>query len=208
MNIEEKLQKIKELHKIFNEEVMNMFHADEWNIFPLDMFAIWIVKRSILLNAWFIQLIESKNFLAAASLIRLHLDSLLQLYAAFIVESPHDFAVFKMKWKETRDYRDKKWKKLTDSFLKRKFFEDQNNERYQNLKEVYWETSWFVHFSDKHIFWSMNNLSKNIFETEFSKTLEVDSETTEEALLCMYTISQWILFYLKSWIHTKDSVVR
>lgn len=175
-------------------------------LYELDLLATGIINRSLLLISWFNNLIENKNFLWAVSLIRLHLDSLLQLYAVFIVSDPHWFCNKKIKWKHTKDLKDRKWQKMTDWYLLKTFLADQNNKEFINLKDVYSETSWFIHFSDKHIFTSFSSINWNNFWILLSDKMEnIPYEKQNEAFEIMIKITQWIFKYLIGWSYTKNT---
>ena len=72
--------------------IKKMLEADGGNLFPLDLLATAVLKRSMSLCAGFTALVRTGNYTSAASLLRLQLDSCLRFYAAFIVEKPHEFA--------------------------------------------------------------------------------------------------------------------
>src|SRR5215208_2590243 len=61
-------------------------------LFPLDLLATAAMNRSLNLTMAFCTLIEARNFLTAAPLIRLQLDSCPRLSAAWLVDDPHAFA--------------------------------------------------------------------------------------------------------------------
>jgi hypothetical protein len=150
----------------------DMLRADNKNLYPMDFFCLWIVHRSLFIISWFYDLIKNKNFICALSLIRLHLDSLLQLYWAYIVNNPHDFVNKIMIWKETREINDKDWNKMTDWYLRKVFFRDKNNNEFIWLEKVYEETSWFIHFSNKHIYSTLKSQKWNKFELLLSDEMD------------------------------------
>lgn len=182
-----------------------MIQSAWWAIFWVDLLMLWVAKRSMLLISWFLMLMKNKNFLSAASLVRLHLDSLLQIYWAYMVDSPEEYAVHKIKWWETRDYQDKKWNKMTDAYIRKCFFADPNNSEFLPLENVYSETSWFVHFSDKHIYMLFSKREKRNFELSMWPTMEVNWEEETQIMLCMITITYGILEYTEWWIRRKNS---
>lgn len=198
------IESLEEGKKLLLEEWMKMFKADEWRLFSLDFFVLGILKRSVLLISWFVTLIKAKNFLSAVSLIRLHLDSLLQLYWARVVKNPHEYSLHKIKWLETRDYKDKEWKKMTDSYLKNIFFSDKNNKEFYGILDVYSETSWFIHFSDKLIFMAMNNIEWDFFQSSIWSEMDVWDDANEDAIRTMVIITWWLLKYVNSRVITKN----
>lgn len=183
-----------------------MFQADKKNIYPLDLFLLGITKRSLSLISGFLSLMRKDNYLAAASLVRLHLDNLLQIYALFIVKNPHDISINIMRGKKRmRDYSDRDNRKMTDNYLAKKFFSDKNNEKFTGLKEVYGETSKFIHFSEKHIFSIVSSVSKKKKEFSFviSDEVKVPKEKKIEIIKCMEKITEGQFKYLIGWAETK-----
>ena len=175
-------------------------------VFPLDLLATWIVHRSLLIISAFTDLIEKKNFISAASLVRLHLDTLLQFYAAFIVRDPHKYALDKIKWKHTNDLKDRNGKQMTDWYLVQRFLEDGNNKEFGSLRYVYKETSGFIHLSDKHIFSAQTKHEWNNISFCISDRMEhISLDKENEAILVMIEITKWIFKYLIWWIHSKNN---
>src|SRR5258705_9771042 len=58
----------------------------------VDFLGIAVIKRSSVLIEGFITLLNANNYIAAAHLVRLHLDNYLRLYAIWMVEDALDFA--------------------------------------------------------------------------------------------------------------------
>ena len=114
---------------------------------PIDIYAFMVLKRSISLVFGFTELLRNKNFLCAAPLIRLQIDNLLRFHAAFLVENQSQFVVDVLKEKEVRKLKDRFGKNMTDAYLQ----EVLENE-YSWLKDVYKNTSGYVHLSEKHFF--------------------------------------------------------
>ncbi len=98
---------------------------------------------------------------------------------------------------------------MSDSYLMKTFLDDVNNSEFLELKDVYIETSWFVHFSNKHIFSSFNNIEWNNFEAKISDKMEnIPLEKENEAIETMILITRWIFKYLIGWIHTKNNPLK
>lgn len=192
-------------NKSLRDEIMDVaaeiLKADNGNIFPLDFFIIGIVKRSLLLWTGFDQLIRDGNFICAAPLIRLNLDNLLQLHASSIVSDPHNFSMKKIKGKQTSNFKDRNGNKMTDNYLARSLSEKDD---FKWILNVYRETSGFVHFSDKHIFNSIEKIDGNNISFVLSDKMDITEFAKSEAGQAMLEISKGILFYLKSWSNQKS----
>jgi len=194
-----KLQKDKLLNLLesgdeeYNKIVLDMFEADEKNIYPLDLFLLGIVKRSMSLISGFLLLMKKDNYLSAAPLVRLHLDNLLQIYAIFIVKYPHTLATNIMRGKkQMKEYRDKDGKNMSDNYLANKFFSNKKNKEFISLKKVYSESSKFIHFSEKHIFSIISSIDdKNgKFSFSISDELKIPIEKELEIIECMTEITR------------------
>ncbi len=109
---------------------------------------IGAVKRSLSLSSAFCSMVRAKNFVAAAPLVRLQLDTLLRLNAACLYEGGmEEFAKKLLSGEPTNKLRSHDKEKMTDSYLVRKV-----SEEYPWVQNVYKELCDLVHFSDRHIF--------------------------------------------------------
>jgi len=182
-----------------------MCNADSGKIFPVDIFFISNVQRSQYLIQGFISLINDDNFFAAAPLIRLHLDNLLHIYAIFINSKPHELAS-NLAWgkKRLKDYCFKEGGHMTDTKVLKKFFEDPENQEFLALKEVYQQTSKFIHYSDKHIsaLFAGNKVG-NI--TLLSRNFIIPEPEKHNAVKAMVMITRAQIKYLIGWTSTKNA---
>ncbi|RZK04110.1 MAG: hypothetical protein EOO43_22815 [Flavobacterium sp.] len=121
--------------------------------------------------------------------------------AAWLAENPHEFATEVWKGVQINKLKDKDGKFMKDYYLKEKA-----TERYPWMKDVYDETSGFVHFSNKHIM-SATTVSKskdNVMETFLSKTDNgVSNKNKLEAIMCMTETCNAIADSIFGWIDTK-----
>ena len=72
---------------------LRIMQAHGGAIYPLDLLSNAVLHRSMSLISGFCAMIEAKNFICAAPLLRLQIDNLLRFYAAFVVSDPHEFAM-------------------------------------------------------------------------------------------------------------------
>lgn len=124
-----------------------MLEADGRKLFPLDFLAAAVINRSLSNCDAFTQLVRARNYLAAASLVRLQLDSFLRFYASYLVNDPHEFAASVLGGSEVRKLKDRSGTYMTDRHLV-----DSVADEYPWAPSVYKSTSGFIHLSDKHIF--------------------------------------------------------
>jgi len=199
--LEDRLNYFEKSKDAWIEVTQEMLKADSGNLFPLDLFILGIVKRSILLTNGFCGLMREKNFLSAAPLVRLHLDNLLNMHAAFIVSDPHDFATKKMQGKQTNEIKDKNGVKMTDSHLARSLSEQEESKW---VSSVYKETSKFVHSSDKHIFSVVQEIEGRNFQFVISDEQNISEEKSLEAINVMISITEQLFRHIYGWIQAKD----
>jgi len=202
--IKKALDKLDSSRKIHLEIANEMLKADQGNIFPLDLFLLGVIKRSLLMVKGFCDLVRLNNFTCAAPLVRLHLDNLLQVYAASIVENPHDFAMKKITGIQTNDLKDKNGNKMKDSYLAEQLSKEKKTFW---VKKVYKETSKFIHFSNKHIFSIVHKIGENR-TVEFlipSDTEIIPEQAQLEAINAMNAITENLFAYLYGWIMTKNN---
>ncbi len=190
--------------ELYSQEISKMCESDQGNIFPVDLFFVANIQRSQFLVQGFTLLIKAKNFFAAAPLIRLHLDNLLHIYAVSIFDKPHILATNLVRGKKRlKDYRDKTGQKLTDNYLIKLFFSDPINKEFDALEKVYFETSKFVHFSEKH--YAANFMNQNPGKIMLLAQTYSISETEERAAIqAMIMITRAQIEYLRGWTHSKN----
>lgn len=202
--IEKLLKNLEDSKKSHLKIAKEMLEVDQGNIYPLDLFALGIIKRSLMLVNGFCTLVRKNNFISAAPIVRLHLDNLLQIYAAFVVKKPHDFATKKLKGKQTNNLKDKDGKKMTDSYLAEILSKKKETSW---VKRVYKETSKFIHFSDKHIFGTVMNVKEDrTAEFLIPSDEEIIPDSAKlEVVMAMTEITKELFRYLYGWVKTKDS---
>jgi hypothetical protein len=200
--LEHELRKLEATGKDFLEMGLRLGKAFGGAMYPVDTLTNAVLKRSLALTAGFCSLIRSKNYLCAASLVRLHLDSLLRLSAVWLVDKPHDLASAVWDGKQIRDLTDKGGKRLTDRYLVECLGKDE-----PWVERVYEATSGFIHLSKAHVFQTHHPTKESGKwqivigpEDEF-----IIDELRIEACLAMQAITNKILWYLDSWRQTKEN---
>jgi hypothetical protein len=169
-------------------------------MYPLDLLATAALNRSLNLMKGFCALIEARNFLAAAPLIRLQLDSCLRFSAAWLVDDPHDFADKVLYDKRVDRLQDRDGNQLRDRYLVDKLAKE-----YPWVKDVYKQTSGYIHLSNKHI---INAHRPRVEEgTLEGKIAEGDSFVTDElyleAIAAFKAITDILFEYVYRWGYTK-----
>lgn len=170
---------------------------------PIDIYAFMVLKRSISLVFGFTELIRNKNFLCAAPLIRLQADNLLRFHAAFLVENQSQFVVDVLQEKEVRKLKDRFGKNMTDAYLQ----EVLENE-YSWLKDVYKNTSGYIHLSEKHFFNTLRASESgeegvlDIYIGPDDKM--VSDEVYEGAVEDMIRVTHALLTFIGNWAISKS----
>jgi len=184
----------------------DMLKADNSAMYPLDFLAAAALYRSLNLISGFCKLIEEDNFIAAAPLLRLQIDTYLRFFAAFIVNDPHIFAENIFKGEHVNKQKDKDGKRMTDRYLVEKL-----SELEPWVINVYKQTSGYIHLSDKHIF-SVLNLSKPSSGDRLIGMLKIGkgrSFIPEKAYLEMIqafiAATDLFLKYISGWVYRKDN---
>ena len=116
-------------------------------LFKLDILAIAVLDRSLALLRGFCDLVEGRNMIAAAPLLRCQMDNGLRFFAATLVENPHDFALKVHKGNPINKQKDRSGKPMTDSYLVQ-----QLTTKVPWVKSLYHQASGYVHLSEQHIF--------------------------------------------------------
>jgi hypothetical protein len=171
-------------------------------IYPLDKYFDGIYNRSLSLMYAILTLLDSNNYMAAASVVRLHLDNFLRLYAAWLVDQPHDFANAVISGTPVKKIRDRNGKPMLDGYLV-----DKASEEYPWIKKVYDKACGFVHFSGTHVFANQEiiNREDGVIGTHIRKDDwdNVTDLSRIEVLGVIIEISDCILHYAYGWARTK-----
>ena len=178
-----------------------VLRADSGNLFPFDFLAVAALNRSLCLTTAFCDLIEARNFVAAAPIIRLQLDNLLRLHAAHRVSNPHDFASEVLKGTHVDKLTDRDGTRMTDRHLA-----DTLGIEYEWVPRVYENTSGYVHLSEKHIFNALGRVNDDgTFQFKVSATDEfVSDDLYLEAVDAFGEITHTVFRYLYGWAVTKE----
>ena len=120
--------------------------AETHGLYTYDLFCMAILNRSVNILRGYTLLVRDKNFIAAAPLVRVHLDSLLRLYASTLVSyNIDDFALKILAGKQISNLKDRDGNKMRDRYLAKKLSEVKNLEW---VLDVYNAGSGHIHFSN------------------------------------------------------------
>lgn len=174
-----------------------------------DTFCVAQLNRSLNLIDAFITLAKMDNYITSLALVRLHLDTLLRLYAIKLTKRDVNQVVEEiLNGKKIDKLKDGITDKpLRDSYLKDKVSEMEN---YTWVKETYEKSSGFVHFSDNIL--RASNLGDTSTMT-LSNSVKVGSDfisDSDKKVACvqMIKITEGILGLINKWIKQKEQVVK
>jgi hypothetical protein len=185
---------------------LRMMKAADGALFPVDLLALAALNRSANLIAGFASLIEARNFIAAAPLLRLQIDNCLRFYAVHIVAKPHDFARAVLKGERIDKMKDAKGNPLTDRYLVQCVTKD-----FPWIARVYKKTSGYIHFSDAHVASVFSETpqekrDKGIYDIAIGPGDKfTEPGLYEEAVEAFAGATQAIFHYLAGWVKTKES---
>ena len=170
-----------------------------------DFFIIAILNRTINLNRGFSLLLNDNNFIAAAPLVRISMDTLLRLFASSISEpNRNDFAHLVMGGTPINQIKSKiSSKLLTDTFL---YSELSKLEDMGWVEKIYKRGNSFVHFSEALIFSSLklDKSSENkIIMTIGMHDEFISDEEKNGAVICMNKITDIIIVLTQLWFYEK-----
>src|ERR1035437_452289 len=114
-NVEAALMQLRTLREAHFTVVLPL--VQKGHKYKLDIHAMAVIDRSLALLRGFCDLVEAKNMIAAAPLIRCQLDNGLRFFASTLVEDPHDFAGNILKGIPVRKMKDRHGKLMTDRYL-------------------------------------------------------------------------------------------
>jgi len=179
---------------------VRMLNAYQSKFYPVDVLAMAALNRSAALCKGFQSLIEQKNFICSASILRLQLDNALRFASVFLVSNPHAFASAVMDGKRIRDFKDKSGKLMTDAYLV-SFL----SKKHPWISKVYEVTCSYIHLSDQHILQAIESREDDkTFIFKMSATDEhLVEESFVEAIEAFCAATDVFHYYIEGWIYSK-----
>ena len=182
-----------------------LVQAGNGAVYRYDLFANAVLKRTLALSSGFCTMIRQENFICAGALVRLHLDTVLRVFAGISVENPGEFAVNVLFGKRIDQMKDRNDKRMTDRYLV-----DQLSKIYPWMPEVYRGASGYVHMSDKHILSTLRMIDRdegiiemNITSTDSSIPDSIYLEAIGYFRACTRILQGW----LADWVTAKQASI-
>lgn len=163
-----------------------------------------ILNRTINLNRGYTTLVNDNNYIAAAPLVRLNLDSLIRLFAS--TQSEFDVDTFAKKVRKGDVIRKMKYYKnhkerLTDAKLIELIKEIKS---FKWTEQIYEAGSGYIHLSNQHFYSSVKIVEPNTVESGIRLTDEFISETEKIAgTYYMQQSSKGIRIFIGDWIEER-----
>ena len=181
----------------------NMLRAYGGAFYGLDFLANAAVNRSLALSSGFRTMIREKNLICAGALVRLQLDTALRLFAGFIVDEPHEFAMKVFKGNRIDRMKDKDGNRMTDRYLVTQLANE-----YPWVEEVYERASNYVHLSATHIFSTLSKIDPDAgkYQLEIgSHDRTFPDEVYIDAINAFRACTLILAEHVHGWIFTKDN---
>lgn len=197
----DKLATLQQRSKEVSSLAVRIMQAAGGNNYPLDLLFLAALNRTYAQIFGFTSMIGARNFVCAAPLIRLQLDTALRVFAGTLVDDPHGFTMSVLGGTAVRKLASRDGEKMTDAYLVKRL-----SAIYPWVDDVYKHTSGYIHLSEKHFFSSVGSLeADNTFTFKISaEDSNVSAEDYEEAMDA-FSAALDIFFQLASdWARTKD----
>lgn len=202
MNSEATLQELESRKKVIFDLAAAVMRADSGIIYFWDMIAMACVKRAVCMIDAYIALIRSQNFVCAAALLRLHLDTLLRFFAGSLVADPHELATRILAGERLDTIPDKSGKKMRDAHLVNLF-----SQQVPWIKPIYEKASGYIHLSGLHV-WNTflgNDGTGSGAMAVTAKDQYVDDETRIRTTLGMIQVTDLFIQCLDKWRYRKEN---
>lgn len=178
----------------------------EGEIYGVDILATAAIHRSLNLLLGFCDLIERRNIISAAPLLRLQIDNCLRMHAVYIVKKPHDFAIAVIRGTPVRKQKDQSGKFMTDLYLCKLV-----SKEHPWVSRVYGTTSGYVHLSEKHIFNAVRSGKSGDRSIELRIGWSdpfVPTKLYIEGIEAFKAATDLFFTYIEGWIYTKETLKR
>ncbi len=123
--------------------------------YTFDLYCLSILNRTLNINRGFISQVNDNNFIAAAPLVRVNLDTLLRLFAAFQTDDIDKFAMKVFNGERIDKIKDRNNRLMNDGYLVNQLIN--LIPKYAWAKKIYKAGNAFIHLSSSHVFASIKS---------------------------------------------------
>jgi hypothetical protein len=156
------------------------------------------LHRSISLVHGFCTLIPD-NYISAAPLVRLQLDSTMRFFALSLVADQEEFAKKVSSGEPINKLKDWDGQQLRDAYLVKKL-----NEQYPGVDQCYEDGCGYVHFSDAHLFHVCSTTEDGKFLLQIGSDLGVTDENRKDAVFMMDQATRMLLVFVERYLQQRD----
>jgi hypothetical protein len=199
--VRESLASLRQLRDQIRGAALRMLEAGGGALYSIDIVAIAALNRALSVSAGFESLLTARNFVSAAALLRMQLDTALRFSAFWRVTNPDEAARRIVRGVAVRDLRDRHGQRLTDRRLVELFEAEKDW-----VPEVYEKTSGFVHLSVAHVAHAMSAEPGEHGEMPFQIAESDDSlsdQTYHEAIAAFLAATDLFLELIENWAASK-----
>ncbi|MPQ46884.1 hypothetical protein GCQ56_07635 [Marinifilum sp. N1E240] len=177
---------------------------ETYGLYSYDLFCSAILNRSINTIRGYTLLMRDKNFLSAAPLVRIQIDSLLRIFASTIISfNVDDFALKVIGGKQINQLKDDRGKKMSDNYLCDRL---SKNKTFSWVKDAYKAGCGYVHFSNNVTSKSVRKGGGRKIEGIIQKNDDfVSMEEKINSARIMLATTKGILLFISSWTKQKES---
>ena len=133
------------------------------SLYKEDFFFTSAIDRSMALLDGLVEMLKQRNLACAGILVRTQLDNCMRIFAAFIAENRKEFIDGFLNGEKIRNMCDNRGKRMTDAVLKERLAEYD-----QYLKQIYDNSSGYVHLSSKAFHSSATISESSQYHIEFT----------------------------------------
>lgn len=207
----DKEKEFKEILESINNYIPELMKAGKWlveanpHIYKFDLICTSILNRSVNFHKAFISLVHENNFIAAAPIVRVHMDSMLRLYASQLIDYNIDeFAQKILDGEQVGKMKDRDKQQMSDGYLARKISEEEGMDW---VKNIYAQGSGYVHFSNLV---TGQSIGYNKKESILNGRIRLDDDLVPlgekiAASVCMMKVSNKIADMIMGWVEQKRS---
>jgi hypothetical protein len=162
------------------------------------IFVAAALNRSISLVHGFCTLIPD-NYISAASLVRLQLDSAVRFTALWLVEDREEFAKNVSSGQQINRVKDRDGCLMKDDYLVKRL-----NTRYPGVKQCYEDGCGYVHFSDTHFFHVQGRTDDGKFRLQIGGDLGISEDSRKDATSMMDQATWLLLLFVETYLQERD----
>ncbi len=198
LSIDRRIQNLKELDELQIELIQAILAANGGIFYSLDLVFLAALNRSRSNINAFISLLKLENYIGALPFVRMQLDSVLRIYALWLVDAPQELAEKILNGERLNTLKDRTGRNMTDKRLCEAVAQHE-----PWVSKVYNSGSGFIHLSNTHIASLFLNKSQLSFG---ARQPHVAMKHGEEAVAAMEHVSKLLFELSKDWLNRKSSI--